>query len=264
MATSDNDVDATPEPERWVRLAGEDRDGSIERFELASARRALKLLKGNLGRARLLDLLQDEIAAGDSFLRAQVERSAGQKTTGTTRLWAHGVSAAQFTDWLSHVFSREAVLLAGHPEHYSVHPAGGSVHIVETLGEYVCSFFMREWDESVLPKPELRPSEAPDARRSHLLLEDGTVVGSISNSFAEEEGGFTANLSVTLPTTCGPHVIEQHLQHFAVEFRNWILAAAAEQPPAAERELITSGPHIVAVPADDPGFDVGFPARTQR
>jgi hypothetical protein len=33
---------------------------------------------------------------------------------------------------------------------------------------------------------------------------------------------------VTLPETAGPEVIEQHLEHFAVEYRNWILAAAAE------------------------------------
>jgi hypothetical protein len=59
-----------------------------------------------------------------------------------------------------------------------------------------------------------------------VLVEDGTVVGSIANAFDEEPGGFTARLSVTLPATCAPDVIEQHLEHFAVEFRTWILAAA--------------------------------------
>jgi hypothetical protein len=33
---------------------------------------------------------------------------------------------------------------------------------------------------------------------------------------------------VTLPATCAPEVVEQHLEHFAVEFRTWILRAAAE------------------------------------
>jgi hypothetical protein len=61
-----------------------------------------------------------------------------------------------------------------------------------------------------------------------------TVVGSISNSFDDEPDGFTARLSATLPATCGPEVIEQHLQHFAVEFRNWILTAAAERAAAAK------------------------------
>jgi len=70
---------------------------------------------------------------------------------------------------------------------------------------------------------------AAHGRRSRLVLEDGTVVGSIANSFSEEEDGFSARLLVMLPVTCGPQVIEHHLQHFAVEFRNWILGAATEQ-----------------------------------
>jgi hypothetical protein len=123
-------------------------------------------------------------------------------------------------------------MLAGHPEHYSIHAEPGrNVNIVETLGEYVCSFFMREWDDGVVKEQEL-PSAAPQkpaGRRSHMLLQDGTVIGSVANAFTEEADGFTATLSVTLPATCAPDVVEQHLEHFAVEFRTWILRAAAEQ-----------------------------------
>ena len=61
-----------------------------------------------------------------------------------------------------------------------------------------------------------------------MLLADGTVIGSIANAFTEEPGGFTARLSVTLPATCAPDVVEQHLEHFAVEFRTRILTAAVE------------------------------------
>ncbi|MGA7204697.1 MAG: hypothetical protein WBX27_08725 [Specibacter sp.] len=214
-----------------VRLAGEDTDSTIDGFELFSARRALALLKGKLGRERLLELLGAEIAAGDAFLRDHLERSAGEDTTGTTTLRAHGISAAQFGGWLGSAFARDDVMLAGHPEHYSIHAEPGrNVNIVETLDKYVCSFFMRPWNDSVVADPEQAPTpdDKPAARRSHMLLADGTVVGSIANAFDEETDGFTASLSVTLPATCAPEVVEQHLEHFAVEFRNWILAAAAE------------------------------------
>jgi hypothetical protein len=222
--------------EQWVRLAGEDTDESIDRYELFSARRALKLLKGNLGRERLLEILRDEIAAGDAFLRDHVDRSAGQEATGTATLHAHGITAAQFGAWLGRAFAREDVMLAGHPEHYSIHAEPGhNVNIVETLGEYVCSFYMRPWDDSIVSNQEPDANrEKPAGRRSHMLLEDGTIVGSIANAFDEEpDGGFTARLSVTLPVTCAPDVVEQHLEHFAVEFRTWILAAAREQTPLA-------------------------------
>ncbi|WP_199199830.1 hypothetical protein, partial [Amycolatopsis sp. CA-128772] len=112
-----------------VRLAGEQDDSAIARFEVRAAQRALALLKAKLGRERLLDLLADEIAAGDAYLRDHVARSAGEELTGTTTLHAHGITAAQFTSWLSQAFGREDVLLAGHPEHYSIHAGGGRVNI---------------------------------------------------------------------------------------------------------------------------------------
>ncbi|MBD1541883.1 hypothetical protein G9E11_06390 [Arthrobacter sp. IA7] len=134
-----------------VHLAGQGTDTSIDGFELFSARRALRLLKGKLGREALLELLGDEISAGDALLRDPLDRSRGEETTGTTALLAHGITAAQFRGWLGRGFAREDVMLAGHPEHYSIHAEPGSnVNIVETLGDYVCSFFMRPYDDSVI------------------------------------------------------------------------------------------------------------------
>lgn len=219
---------ATPQgPDRWVRLDREDHDATIDGFELFSARRALKLLKDKLGRERLLELLAGEIAAGDQHLRDHVERSAGQEITGTTVLRARGITAAHFTAWLSRAFAREDVLLAAHPEHYSIHHAPGSdVNVVETLGEHVCSFFMRPWDDSAITPQQSSPAHGAGARRSHMVLGDGTLVGSVSTAF-DDDDGLTAHLSVTLPSTCGP-LVDQHLEHFAVEFRSWILLAATE------------------------------------
>lgn len=214
-----------------VRLDGEDHDRSIDGFELLSARRALALLKAKLGRERLLELLHDEIAAGEEFLRSHIAQSAGREVTGTTTLRVHGIRTAQFTRWLADAFAREDVMLAGHPEHYSIHAKPGSdVNIVETLGDHVCSFFMREWDDSIVPDQEAAADagRVPAGRRSHMMLADGTIVGSIKNAFADDGAGFTARLSVTLPASCAPDVVEQHLEHFAVEFRRWILTAADE------------------------------------
>lgn len=103
------------------------------------------------------------------------------------------------------------------------------MNIVETLDDQVCSFFMRPWDDSVIVDQELpAASGRPAGRRSHMLLADGTVIGSIANAFEDGPDGFTARLSVTLPASCAPAVIDQHLEHFAVEFRTWILRAAGE------------------------------------
>jgi len=211
-----------------VRLEGDDTDSTIDGYELFGARRALALLKLKLGRECVLELLADEIAEGEAFLRDHLERSHGEEADGTTTLRARGISAVQFGQWLGAAFAREDVMLAGNPEHYSIHAEPGqNVNIVETLDDKVCSFFMRPYDASAIVDQEL-PAGKPAGRRSHMLLADGTVVGTIANAFDEEEDGFTARLSVTLPATCAPEVIEQHLEHFAVEFRTWILRAAQE------------------------------------
>ena len=208
----------------WVRIAGQADDLDIRGYELFSAHRALALLKAKLGRERILELLQDELAAGDVHYRSAVETSAGAQETGTITLHAHGITAAQFGGWLASAFDREDVMLAGHPEHFVIHKERpGRVLIVETLGEQVVAFFMGGWDES---KDAAIP--AGNARRSRLALGDGTVVGWVSTAFTDVEDGFKACLSVGLPAACGRAVIEQHLQHFSVEFHNWILTAASE------------------------------------
>jgi len=214
----------------WVRLQGQDHDTTIDGYELFSARRALALLKGRLGRTALLELLGQDIGTGNDFLREQVRLSGGRELTGTTTLHAHGIGAAAFGRWLAQAFGREDVLLAAHPEHYSIHHASGrDVNIVETLGPYVCSFFMRPWDAAALTGEALATGTGGGgARRSHIVLEDGTVVGSVSTAFQDAGGGLVGQLSVTLPGTCAA-LVEQHLEHFAVEFRTWILQAAYEQ-----------------------------------
>ena len=228
--SSDLSTTTAPTSQHWVRLDGDIGDGTIDGFELTSARRALALLKGRLGRVRLLELLQAEIAAGDAFLRDHLDHSDGQEATGTTVLRAHGISARQFGGWLGQAFAREDVMLAGHPEHYSIHAEPGqNVNIVETLGDQVCSFYMQDWNEAAEDQehPAISPA-GPATRRSRMALADGTIVGSIANTLQDTDDGFTACLSVTLPATCNPDVVEQHLEHFAVEFRTWILRAAAE------------------------------------
>jgi len=217
-----NEIDTKP----WVRRQGDLDDRPILHFELTSARRALRLLKSKLGRERLLELLQDEITKSDAFMHLALQQSVGQQASGTVQLRAHGISAAAFGRWLGAAFDREDVMLAAHPEHYVVDNVPGRPQIVETLGDSVCSFFMVGWKESEQPASQ---GAATEGRRSSLTLADGTVFGWVSTLFEEVPGGFVATLTVTLPSSCAPELVDQHLEHFAVEFHSWILAAAEQR-----------------------------------
>lgn len=220
-----NQLDTKP----WVRRLGDQDDQPILHFELTSARRALHLLKSKLGRERLLELLQDEITESDAFMHQALQRSAGQQATGTVQLRAHGISSAAFGRWLGAAFDREDMMLAAHPEHYVVHNVPGRPQIVETLGDYVCSFFMAGWKESEQPTSQGALTDAAtEGRRSSLTLADGTVFGWVSTLFEDVPDGFIATLTVTVPSACAPELVDQHLEHFAVEFHSWILAAAEQ------------------------------------
>ncbi|GAA3309980.1 hypothetical protein GCM10020295_75870 [Streptomyces cinereospinus] len=76
--------------------------------------------------------------------------------------------------------------------------------------------------EELLPE-----SEFPHKMSSNLFLEDGTVVGRALTQFGDTADGFTASLTFYVPASAPEVVLEHHLRHYAVEFRNWIIAAAS-------------------------------------
>ncbi|MGW0786606.1 hypothetical protein [Streptomyces sp. NPDC002913] len=208
--------------------------GSIDDFELFYARRALDRFRRRLGRQGLLDLLAADIEEGNAFLRESARASDGIFKAGTTVLATRGLSSSAFMAWMEKAFAGdENALLAAHPEHYVMAPgADGAFNVVENIGPHVCSFYMGGWGTEAMAwavdADELLPeSEYPHKMSSNLFLDDGTVVGRALTQFGDTADGFSASLTVYVPAACPQDVLEHHLRHYAVEFRNWIIAAAA-------------------------------------
>ncbi|MFF5897465.1 hypothetical protein ACFY8O_16230 [Streptomyces argenteolus] len=208
--------------------------GSIDDFELFYARRALDRFRRRLGRQGLLDLLAADIEEGNAFLREGARASGGVFKAGTTVLATRGLSSSAFMAWMEKAFAGdEGALLAAHPEHYVMAPgADGAFNVVENIGPHVCSLYMGGWGTEAMAwavdADELLPeSEYPHKMSSNLFLADGTVVGRALTQFGDTADGFSASLTVYVPAACPQDVLEHHLRHYAVEFRNWINAAAA-------------------------------------
>ncbi|ROQ69088.1 hypothetical protein EDD93_3584 [Streptomyces sp. 840.1] len=208
--------------------------GSIDDFELFYARRALDRFRTLLGRQGLLDLLAADIEEGNAFLREAARTSCGEFHAGTTVLQARGLTSGEFLEWMDGAFAGgdERPLLAAHPEHYAMGTDEIGARVVENIGPHVCSFYMGGWGTSAMAWAEdadelLPESEYPRKMSSNLFLEDGTVVGRALIQFGDTADGFTANLTVYFPTSCPQDVLDHHLRHYAVEFRNWIVTAAA-------------------------------------
>ncbi len=216
-----------------VRLvSGPSGTGDIDDFELFYARRALSRFRARLGREALLDLLAADIEQGNAFLRESARASDGSFSGGTTELATRGMKAGEFLGWMDKAFADEEVLLAAQPEHYSmVNQDDGSVHVVENIGPHVCSFYLGDWASEAMAWAddvrELLPREDfPYKKATNLFLSDGTIVGRVLIQFGDTEEGFASHLTVYLPSSCPDDVLDHHLRHFAVEFRNWIVAAA--------------------------------------
>ena len=217
-------------------VSGPTAAGAVDDYELAHARRVLAHLKARTGRQGLLDLLAADIEEGDAFLREQAKRSNGELRSATTVLAVRGLKAVAFLQWLASSFSNESVLLAAEPDHYVMASnPDATVTLVENLGPYVCRVLLPAFDAaptvSAQHIDELLPeSEYPFKRIADMTLPDGTVVGRMLTQFGDTDEGFSASLTVFLPATCPEAMFEHHRQHLAVEFRNWITAAAAAQP----------------------------------
>ncbi|MFF3641126.1 hypothetical protein [Streptomyces sp. NPDC002564] len=213
--------------------AGPTGAGDIDDFELFYARRAVDRFRTLLGRQGLLDLLADDIEEGNAFLRESARTSGGRFKAGTTVLATKGLTSTAFLAWMDGAFAGdERALLAAHPEHYAMGTDAVGARVVENIGPHVCSFYMGGWGTDALDwaadADELLPeSEFPRKMSSNLFLADGTVVGRALIQFGDTADGFTSALTVYLPSACPDEVLDHHLRHYAVEFRNWIVAAAA-------------------------------------
>ncbi|MFJ8949289.1 hypothetical protein ACIRO1_04260 [Streptomyces sp. NPDC102381] len=207
--------------------------GSIDDMELFYARRALDRFRTRLGREGLLELLAEDIEKGNAFLRECARTSDGKFNAGTTVLTARGLTSGEFLAWMDAAFEGgdDRPLLAAHPEHYVMGADEIGARVVENIGPHVCSFYMGGWGTAAMAwaddAAELLPeAEFPNKKSSNLFLEDGTVVGRALIQFGDTADGFTASLTVYFPTACPEDVLDHHMRHYAVEFRNWIVAAA--------------------------------------
>ena len=151
----------------------------------------------------------------------------------TTVLAIRGLKAAEFVRWLETSFANESVLLAGEPEHFVIAPnPDRTVTLVENIGPHISRVQLPAYDVAKKLNEEglgelLPVAEYPFRRLANLGLPDGTVIGRVLTQFGDTERGFKASLTCYFPVACPEELSVHHSQHFAVEFRNWITAAAA-------------------------------------
>ena len=217
-------------------------DRAIRDAELDRARHALAYLKNKLGNDATRRLLDDDLRAMAAQVRNWVEASGGAWQGGSVRLAVPGPGARAFQDWYVAAMAggREAELRAGHPEHFVSHPMPGLVEpglveVVENVGETALPWrvFYR-----ALPEEFAFPMAWDPAYALHHGMEivdaDGLRVGFSMRQSRDEADGLNLRFTTFLPAAAPPALVCRHLNHFAIEFRNWtrfaLIASQGGQP----------------------------------
>ena len=125
---------------------------------------------------------------------------------------------------------REAELRAGHPEHFVSHPLVDRVEVVENIGETALPWrvFYR-----ALPSDFAFPLPWDAAYALHYGMEildaDGLRVGFSMRQSRDIEDGLRLKFTTVLPKAAPLDLPLRHLNHFAIEFRNWTRASLIER-----------------------------------
>lgn len=207
-------------------------ESAVDRWELEAARRALKNLKSVAGGRVMMDLLAEQIEAGDRFQKGLVEASGGAYRESRTGFTVRGLSGTDLAAWFQGQaatgrFQDKTLLLNAHPEHY-VEPPDYTGGMVETIGGHLTRFTVsvaRELPPRVAAF--LDPSYPVTLMNALLGLDDGTPFAYCLHQARDTGTGADVVVRVVYPSAAPDSMIEGHCEHLAIEFRSWIRNAAA-------------------------------------
>ncbi|MGX9225279.1 hypothetical protein [Streptomyces albus] len=205
---------------------------AVDRWELEAARRALKNLKTVAGGQVMMDLLADQIAAGDRFQKGLVEASAGTYRESRTEFTVHGLGGSELAGWFGSQagtgrFQDKTLLLNAHPEHY-VEPPSYTGGMVETIGGHLTRFKVSVARELPPAVGAYLDAAYPVTLMNALLaLDDGTPFAYCLHQARDTATGADVVVRVIYPSAAPDSMIEGHCRHLAIEFRSWIRNTAA-------------------------------------
>ncbi|MFV8167242.1 hypothetical protein ACNQVK_34895 [Mycobacterium sp. 134] len=201
--------------------------------DLDAQREALCALKSGLGHAGIYAMLRHELAMSERVARIAVAGSRGRKAYSTTSLVVEGLSAAEFGAWFDDLTAAndEDAMVRACPDHYLLRGLpDGRQEVVETTGGSPTSTrFLVDYAAAESVSIPVKP-DYPVQIAGRAVFDDGLVIGGVRHQFRDHDGAMEAVLAVEFPGLFPSRMIAAHRWHLAVEFGNWIIAAAAASP----------------------------------
>jgi hypothetical protein len=213
-------------------------DQRIDEWELFAARRALANLRELLYRQPMLDLLADQIEHANQLHKRYLRESDGRWSEGRVVLEVAGLHTTDFFPAVMALMvsvgadanpdeKRKAVLDFGfpaHPEHYGVPDYAG---VIETMAGIPTLTRVQRIEDAPEFVTELIDESFPLRLTGAGELEDGTPHSFVLQQFKDTADGMIADLRIWYPQACPQVYLDEHAQHYTVEFRNMVRLAAA-------------------------------------
>ncbi|MGV9971569.1 hypothetical protein [Nocardia beijingensis] len=197
---------------------------------LDAQRSTLTSMKTRLGHAGVYAALKRDLEISERMTRTGVALSRGRTGHAVTRLEVPGYSAERFAAWFSDLTATNAEtdMVAACPDHYLLRglPDGRQEVVETTGGSPLATRFLVDYGRTealtILADPGY-----PQQIAGQALLDDGLVIGGVRHQFLDRHGTMEALLTVQFPASLPTRFIREHRWHLAVEFGNWIIAAAS-------------------------------------
>lgn len=213
-------------------------DHRIDEWELKAARRALVNLRELLYGPAMHELLRKQIEEGDRRMKQYVADSNGEFAMTQVILTAKGLKSTVFFSTVRAALAavdgppeqvQEYVMrnvFPMHPEHYTLPPYRG---VVETMGGIPTRSRVLATQDVPAFITTLIDESYPIRLTGAAELDDGTLFTYVLQQFKDTDDGMEANLRIWYPAACPPIYLEEHAEHYTVEFRNGLRMAAAAQ-----------------------------------
>jgi hypothetical protein len=207
----------------------------VDEWELEAAKRVALNLRSLLFEEKMLDLIHDQVEESDRLIKGYVAKQPDDFNYGRLKLTVNGIHSKAFFASVQHVMTavkdspKQIVFEQGfyaHPEHYAldqgnIETMGGRP--TETLPTFVkledAPDFVREFIDDQYP---IQSAGAGPLR-------DGTPFTYVLQQMKDTDAGMVADLMIWYPAGAPDIYVEEHVEHYAIEFRNGCKLAAAHQ-----------------------------------
>ncbi|OZG69311.1 hypothetical protein [Bifidobacterium eulemuris] len=203
----------------------------IQNEELSEIRQLILQRKLDLGQDVLKKLMRKETCLADILVRRFVRLSHEEYVLSGIDIYANGISAKDFTAWFDLQVKKNNIpaMLAAHPEHYIIdNRPDGTQYVCETNGgsPFAAAFTIYFNETNCINIPLL--ADHPHRIEGVSKLSDGKRVGAARHQFQDTPEGLQGHLCIEFPKKTMAKVVDGHKWHLAIEFSNWLEAAAAD------------------------------------